>query len=761
MEDARAPVAWRFDRFTLDLARDALLGPDGAEISLRPKSLALLKLMVSQAGRVVGREAIMASVWPDVVVSDESITQCVRDIRKALNDEAQTLMRTVPKRGYLLAAEAVPAEPAPQPPPARAERRLAAILAADVVGYSRLVEADEAGTLTAIRELRAQAIDPLLAEHKGRIVKLTGDGAICEFASAVDAAACAVAVQRAVAAGQGNTPAERRVVFRIGVNLGDVVVDGEDLLGDGVNVAARLKQLCEPGGVLVSGTAFDHLQGRLALPLEFIGEQQVKSIARPVRAYRVNLDGTAGRNPAWASTRRGQRALLTAAAALFAFVFLGGVWWFWPVDPPTGKPAIAVLPFDNLGGDEATGRLADGITEDIITDLSRFGGTDVIARNSTEVYKGRPADVRDIGDHLRVGYVLEGSIQQQADRVRITAQLIDTESGAHLWSDRWDRAVRDVFEVQSELGQAVANKIGNYYTGLLGELDKSKAKRKRPQDLTAYDLYQLGREAKNRETKEGAEEAIRLLKQSLTVDPTFARAWIALFWAYQALAAYVDATPELWRLRDEAGQKAVELDPADAEAYMLLGITHLDQGNLDQAEAEFKRALSANPGSADLLAIYARWASPLGDPAAGVEAAERSLRLNPNTLVAAFGNFASAYFMMGRYEDALRMLGRIPKPSFKNEDYVTYAASLGGLGRFDEAQAAVRETLAHYPRVTVEWGAWWMGYNDADWQRLVDTMSKAGFPCCSSKEDLAVMGEVRRLPECETGPTTSATSAAG
>ena len=317
-----AAAAWRFDRFTLDLARGALLGPDGAEVPLRPKSFALLRLLVENAGRVVDRDAIMAAVWPDVVVSDESITQCVRDIRKALGDEAQQLLKTVPKRGYLFAAEVTPAEStAPAP---RVERRLAAILAADIVGYSRLIEQDEAGTLAAIKGLREQAIDPLLAEHKGRIVKLMGDGAIVEFASVVDAVACAVAIQKAVADRQAKTPADRRIVFRIGVNLGDVVVEGDDLLGDGVNVAARLEQLCEPGGVLVSGTAFDHLQGRLGLPLEFTGEQQVKNIARPVRAYRVRLDGVPAVGAAWRS-RRFQRLALTAAAALFAVVFLGGV----------------------------------------------------------------------------------------------------------------------------------------------------------------------------------------------------------------------------------------------------------------------------------------------------------------------------------------------------------------------------------------------------------------------------------------------------
>src|SRR4051812_20944488 len=304
--DRAAPAAWRFDRFTLDLARGALLADSGAEVALRPKSFALLRLLVENPGRVVDRDAIMSAVWPGVVVSDESITQCVRDIGKALGDEAQALLKTVPKRGYLLAAEVAPAETtAPAP---RAERRLAAILAADVVGYSRLIEQDEAGTLAAIKSLRETVIDPLLAEHKGRIVRLMGDGAIVEFASVVDAVACAVAIQKAVADRQAKSLPDRRIVFRIGVNLGDVVVDGDDLLGDGVNVAARLEQLCEPGGVLVSGTAFDHLQGRLGLPLEFTGEQQVKNIARPVRAYRVKLDGgPAGRSAAWAPSRRTKR----------------------------------------------------------------------------------------------------------------------------------------------------------------------------------------------------------------------------------------------------------------------------------------------------------------------------------------------------------------------------------------------------------------------------------------------------------------------
>ncbi|MEQ1956233.1 adenylate/guanylate cyclase domain-containing protein [Mesorhizobium yinganensis] len=264
----------------------------------------------------------------------------------------------------------------------RTQRRLVAILATDIVGYSRLVENDEAGTLAAIRSLRFNVIDPLLAKHNGRIVKLMGDGAIVEFGSVVDAATCAVARQYETAAAQAATPAERRIVFRMGINLGDVVVEGDDLLGDGVNVAARLEQLCDPGGVLLSGTVYDHLQGKLDLPLDFAGEQQVNNISRPVRAYRIRLNGS-GRP--WRLRLRQQRGRMRVpAAALVAAAVVGVVaWWMRPIEPPIAKASIAVLPFTNLGGDTATGRLADGISEDIITDLARFRGFEVIARNSS------------------------------------------------------------------------------------------------------------------------------------------------------------------------------------------------------------------------------------------------------------------------------------------------------------------------------------------------------------------------------------------
>ena len=291
------------------------------------------------------------------------------------------------------------------------DRKLLAILATDVVGYSKAMEADEDGTIARLKECRTELVDPLIAQHHGRIVKLMGDGAIVAFDSIVDAVVCAAGIQKAAAARNAGLPEAERLVFRMGINLGDVALVDGDVYGDGVNVAARLEQLAEPGGVMVSGTAYDHLQGKLHWPLDFVGEQQVKNITRPVRAYRLRLDGRRVRWTLRKAIPRWKRA--AAAAAVIALALAGGgTWWFLQPAPLSANPSVAVLPFNNYGGDEATGRLADGLTEDIITDLSRMSEIDVIARNSTEAYKGKPADVRQIGRELNVRYVLEGSIQR-------------------------------------------------------------------------------------------------------------------------------------------------------------------------------------------------------------------------------------------------------------------------------------------------------------------------------------------------------------
>ncbi len=366
----------------------------------------------------------------------------------------------------------------------RVERRLAAILAADVVGYSRLVGADEAGTIARLKALRKEFIEPMVAEYRGRFVKLMGDGALVEFASAVDAVECAVAIQNGVAERQAPEPEHRRIQFRIGINVGDIIVEEGDIYGDGVNIAARLEGLADPGGICIARNVYNQVRNKLALPFEPMGQHRVKNIAEPIETFRIALDGVmaAVRPRRAVAGSRVMRWFVPAVAAVLALLFIGGVWHFWPSEPaPKGRPAIAVLPFENLGGDEATGRLADGITEDIITDLARFHDLDVIARNSTEVYKGRPVDIRQVGTDLNVGYVLEGSIQHQGDSVRVTGQLIDAGTGAHVWSDRWDRPAADVFAVQTEVAEKVAAALGGDLT--MGEItlaELQRAKRLRP-----------------------------------------------------------------------------------------------------------------------------------------------------------------------------------------------------------------------------------------------------------------------------------------
>ena len=382
----------------------------------------------------------------------------------------------------------------------RTDRKLAAILAADVVGYSRLVGNDEAGTIARVKALRKECLEPLVAEYHGRVVKLMGDGALVEFASAVNAVECAVAIQKGIAEREAGEHEDRRIAFRIGINVGDIILEDGDIYGEGVNVAARLEGLAEPGGICLARNVYNQVKGKLALAFEPMGEHRVKNIADPVETFRVALDGVASApttpRPA-APNRWATRWAAPALGALLALAIIGGgIWHFWPdAPPPVGRPGIAVLPFDNLGGDEATGRLADGITEDIITDLAHFPDLDVIARNSTEVYKGKPVDVRQIGKDLNVGYVLEGSIQRQDNNVRVTGQMIDARTGAHVWSERWDRPAKDVFAVQTEVAEKVAAALGGDLTmGQISRAELQRAKRLRPNDLTAYDYFQLGKE---------------------------------------------------------------------------------------------------------------------------------------------------------------------------------------------------------------------------------------------------------------------------
>jgi adenylate cyclase len=506
------------------------------------------------------------------------------------------------------------------------ERRLAAILAADVVGYSRLVEEDEAATLVALKSLRQQVIDPLLAEHHGRIVKLMGDGALVEFGSVVDAVACAVAVQRAVTERQAGVPAERRIVFRIGVNLGDVVVEGEDLLGDGVNIAARLEQLCEPGGVLVSGTTYDHLAGKLACAFAPLGECRLKNIARPVRAYRAVPSTTP--------------ALGTPAST---------------APTPLERPSVAVLPFANLSRDPDQEYFADGIADDLITDLAKVSGLFVAARQSAFALKGVAVDAREAGARLGARHVLEGSVRRAGERVRITAQLVDAATGGHLWAERYDRVLTDVFAIQDEI-------VGSIVAALKVRLlpGEAAAIRQAPTgDMDAYQLYLRGRQLLlQRRDKHSFELARRLFVQAVALDPGFARAHAGI--------AECDANLHLQHgahLPVEgvlaAAEVALALEPGLAAAHVARGVALVAAGRLVEAEQAYGRAIALEPDDGGAHYAYAR-----------------------------------ACFHMGRMEDAARLFRRAAE--LRSDDIYAASTLLGierGLGRTEEALAAARLVL--------------------------------------------------------------------
>jgi TolB-like protein/class 3 adenylate cyclase/Tfp pilus assembly protein PilF len=628
------------------------------------------------------------------------------------------------------------------------DRKLLAILAADMVGYSKAMEADEAGTIERLKAIRADLINPAIAQRRGNVVKLMGDGALVAFDSVVDAVACAAEIQNAVAARNAGLPEPERIVFRIGINLGDVALVDGDVYGDGVNVAARLEQLAEPGGVMVSGTAYDHLQGKLDWPLDFAGEQQVKNISRPVRTYRLRLDGKRARRPLLGMMPRWAR---TAAAAFVALALAGGgAWWFLQPESLSAKPSVAVLPFNNYGGDEASGRLADGLTEDIITDLARFPEFEVVARNSTEVYKGKPVDARQVASALHVGFVLEGSIQRQGGRVRITAQLIDARTGHHLWSENWDRPAEDVFAVQTEIAEQVANRLGGG-VGLIQEAGRAAAKRKRPENLNAYDYYLLGSEKIEKLTKADEEEAITFLNRAVELDPGLARAWVELYHAHVLLGVFGVNSESNFKAAADVAERAVQLDPSDAEAHAVFGMSLADRGDIARAKVELDTALRLAPGSSEILTFYSGFAARFGEPERGAQMVDQVIRLDPSYPTWTSNFFSGAYFMAGRYADAVKMLERMTPDNYQKWNWVVRSSSLAALGRTDEAKASVMETLKRHPDLTVESIVNEAGLSAMERSRFIATMPLAGFPACAKPEALARLAKPVRLPECEAG----------
>ena len=628
------------------------------------------------------------------------------------------------------------------------ERRLAAIVAADIVGYSRLVESDENGTLDAIKTLRREIIDPLLAEHHGRIVKLMGDGAIAEFGSVVDAATFAITMQKDVAAYQAQIPPDRRIVFRIGINLGDVVVEDGDLLGDGVNVAARLEQLCEPGGILISGTAYDQLHGKLELALEFTGEQHVKNIARLVRTYRIRLDG---QRAGWRPKPRWLRQWHVPTVAALAALAVGSLIWWQPWEPQAesamveraalplpDKPSIAVLPFDSFGSDAEQAYFADGISEDLITDLSKLSGIFVIARNSSWIYKGKPIKVQKVSAELGVRYVLEGSVRRQGDQVRINAQLIDAQGGHHLWAERYDGAIGDMFPFQDKvIGQIVAALAME----LTGE-EQARVAQAETKDPRAYDALLQGWEHLRRETELDTLKAIALFEKAVELDPGYHRAYAALATGHWRVAV------SSWSAANVGMQRAFErmnvnlakaMEVANAPAFALSAEVLARQGRNDEALAAIKRALELAPNDPDNHISQARILNAVGRATEAEQDVRWAMRLNPQSPPGYLRVLALSLFHQERYDEAVNTLHRlISLPSPLAEDYATLVSAYGHVGQRDGISAAIEKYNAltvpvGFDPLTVQESSWWWygdlyDYHREYRDRYLAGLRKAGVP---------------------------------
>jgi len=541
-------------------------------------------------------------------------------------------------------------------------RRLAAILAADVAGYSRLMGADEEGTLERLKALRRELLDPKITEHHGRIVKITGDGLLVEFASVVDAVRCAVEMQQAMGERNTGVAADTRIELRIGINLGDVIVEGDDLYGDGVNIAARIEALADPGGVFVSNTVHEHVRDRLPLGFEDLGEQQVKNIARPVRVYRV-------RNPAAAMSPSGPSS---------------------PVLPLPDKPSIAVLPFANMSGDPEQEYFADGMVEEIITALSRIRWLFVIARNSSFTYKGRAVDMKLVSRELGVRYVLEGSVRKAGGRVRITAQLIDALNGAHLWADRFDGPLEDVFELQDKVALSVAGVI----EPTLRAAETRRTAAHPTADFTAYDLYLRALPIFYTLTKEGVLQALALLEQAIARDPNYgpALAWAAMCHLWRYFDDWSDEPEAARRDGIRLAQRALEAAGDDASVVANAALVLAQFGeDIGAMIALVERSLALDPSSARgwyISGLLRLWA---GQPDLAIAHVESSLRLSPRERLGAHQSvIGTAHVFKGQFDAAVaELLVAIHERPTNPPPYRSLACCYAHMGRLEEAKEIV------------------------------------------------------------------------
>jgi len=588
-------------------------------------------------------------------------------------------------------------------PSKKTVRKLAAILSADAVGYSRLMGRDEETTVRTITEYR-RLMEEVIKRNRGRVVDSPGDNLLAEFPSVIDALGGAVEVQKELHSRNRERLSRQRMDFRIGINLGDVITQGGRLYGDGVNIAARLEGLAEPGGVSISGPVHDQVEGKIDLRFEFQGEQQVKNITKPVRVYRVVMDS--------ASSSRGQETGDLAGDQAFTL---------------PDKPSIAVLPFLNMSNDPEQDYLADGMSENIITSLSKIPQLFVIARNSAFTYKGRAVKVQQIGRELGVGYVLEGSVRRAGQRVRITAQLIEADTGHHLWAERYDRELKDIFDLQDEITVRIMREMQVKLTE--GE-QACEWLRRGPENLEAYERGLRGMELFRRFSPEDNFQARRLFEEGIALDRQSPGNYVMLAWTHvvDVLNGSSESPVRAVEQAAELAKTALALDESQADAHSLLGYIHLLKRKFESAVEEGEKAVALNPNGADAHVWLAMILTSAGRSGEAIRLLTKAMRLNPfppNWYHSCLGN---AYLMAGRNEEAVEAYGRALE---KSPGYLIarlgLAASLWRLGRVEEAGKAVKEVYHLEPRFSLEQFAATTPFkNRADLELMVDSLRKAG-----------------------------------
>jgi len=594
------------------------------------------------------------------------------------------------------------------------ERRLTAILVADVVGFSRLMGKDEAGTLTAVKGLWNELFGPRVTEYHGRIVKLMGDGALVEFSSVVDAVKCAIVAQRDAADRNSESAADKRIEMRIGINLGDVIIEGDDIYGDGVNVAARLEKLAKPGGLALSSTAYEHAAGKIEAEFEDGGEHALKNIEKPIQVYLWSpaIDVENGRD----KPKKIE------------------------VLPLPEKPSIAVLPFDNMSQDPEQEYFADGLTEDIITELSRFQTFFVIARNSSFFYKGKRVPVPEIGRELGVLYLLEGSVRKVGKRIRITAQLIQAASGNHIWAERYDYDLIDVFEVQDEVTRSIVAAL----PGRLAEADLNRVKRKHQENLVAYDYMLRGRIHHHHGTEENNAEALRLLDKAIELDPEYseAYAWQSCTLGQAQARGFGDNQEELFAREVQSAEKGLSLDENNITCQWNMCELQMEWANreygdllppanliarLERAELHHERAFALNPNDPRIVAQRGELLTWQGKPDEGANWARQAMRLDPYDAGGRAHLLGRALHVAGRYDEAIEAFEQVRKLRYGH--HAELAACHAQMGKDKEARLHASEVVRLKPDFSVTEHVESMPFRrDEDREHHTDGLCKAGLP---------------------------------